>query len=338
MGMPASLKRDAPEWIALVGGALAVVSQGIRLRGQIATDLLSTLSYLGAVIFVAGLIALMRDVAKRLGTIDTNALNARLDVLTAAQQVLTNAALVAEVLEWAQRNPDEVHFAATRDTVHHLVSAYAPRITLSLRQYAQTDAANRPALRIEDHSPIHDLMWRLGKGLPTGSAWFGITRLQHRSAWETPDESFKKFIAEMRERAPDDLHVVRLYHFSDETAYAEMRSLLEEEQRQGIVVRYLIRAQAPSDVSLVWSPPAKGRSGAESGGAKDVVGQARRAGRRPICALEYVAHAGAHLLSVEMHPGESQRFAELAREFAAAWKEGRELPTAPSGIGTSPGR
>jgi hypothetical protein len=341
-------KRIEPaEVIALAGGALGIIGQAVFLYsaskdGLSMQDASDALKLIGVALFVFGGVVGMRDVSKRLAGAQTAALEDRLrglerslcqrfEALSAAHRLSATASTMAEVIRWAGEHPGAVHIAATSATVDHLVNGYTPPIAESLRRYT----VGQPlSLELQDHSPIHDLLWRLGDRLPDGAAWFGITRLESRNAWDSPDDSFQRFLRRMRARARSNrLEVLRLYHFRDRAGLDSMLVNMADELEANIVVRFAVGGDPPEDLSLLLAPTSQPpdaserRSTSNATPSASPIDEALHAGRSPVCALEYHTHGGTLLTRVAIHPGDSDRFRQLAEHFSDRWEGARDLRT-----------
>lgn len=299
------------EWVVAVGGFLSVVGQTLFAMGVGSPQVSQTIRHFGFAIFITGIVLVIRDISKRLVELKN------------AQELAAHKSVIDDVRYWAEASaPKWLHVSAASDVVHDLLSEYLPKLTDSLRKVR---ADPKVTIEVDDHSPIHDLMYRLGRTLPIGSVWMGITLLESKAAWDAPEgDRFRDFKETMRSRAAThELRVLRLYYFHDSEALNALMNDMIEEARCRIDVRYLVGgASVPPDISLLWVPSKRGAARPVAAPAgPDILDAVKGPGYDPLCALEYATRGGTLLTRLAVHPVASQNFEKLYGRFARFWEK-----------------
>jgi len=301
-------KWEPGEIIAAIGAVVAVAGQAVSMASKGNLSLPDAIKVLGLAVFVAGIVLSLREISQRLGE------------LSFTQRFANTLLTLSDTSRrLSRREPKSVYLAATTEALSYLVSDYVPKITTKLEEFATNP---RVTIEVSDHSPIFDLMYRLGQTLPTGSVWLGITLLENPSAWVLPAETrFGRFKHIMRKRARSgELGVARIYFFQNESSLTAMQAELSEEIDSRLAVRILREPPAPPDISLLYSPKRRRSTQAINLEVQDPIAQLRDKSYERLCALTYDAHAGTLLKKLSILPGDSTEFSELEGMFADAWK------------------
>jgi hypothetical protein len=344
-------KRLEPqEWLAAFGALVAIVGFLVPPIGP--GQLLSTVvKTAGFAVFLAGLILAMRISARGIEDLRTKDLprmidaateriegklgglnlprqiqdlSERLDDLRPALKSAGTAMAIYETARDARKNPRTI-VLATSNVISEIFSKYVPQLAESLHDHTKDPSLE---IQVRDHSPIHDLMYQLASSLKTGGVWFGITLLEHSSAWRMQEgDSFSKFRDLTRKRAREkELCVLRLYHFETKTSFELLEKEMREEMQNGIEVRWCIGGEKPPDISLLWAPK---RDGATQFSMppemKDVVSAVRTHYFDRICALEYDTRAGALLTNVILYSEKSPEYDRVDNLFQRHWKRATPL-------------
>jgi hypothetical protein len=218
-----------------------------------------------------------------------------------------------------------IYLCALGDVIGSLVTDH---IAPMVERFKRHKRNRRSTLEVRDRSPIHLLMARLGKRLPLGSVWFGITLLNQPKTWTDPlHDQFASFKQTLSERAAtQELCVLRLYYFDSEAALDSMRPQLEADKASGIITRHLSGAsRQPPDISLLWRPKENGKRLILPENTTNPVRAIREQNYRPVCALVYDTLGGVTLTRVRLIPGESDEFDEWAERFTESWRIAKDF-------------
>jgi hypothetical protein len=309
------------EALALVGLSTTLIGQATSLGG-LKDDWSDMLKLVGLALFFAGIVVTLKDLTRALTE------------LRGAKELTDHKSALDDALHWARHaSPPRWHIAAAGDVLRTLLTDYVPTTTRHL-----CEARTRPqsTFHFDDHSPIHELMYRLAESIPSGSVWFGITHLEQKSAWDLPEaDEFSRFMDKIRSRAEKkEIKVLRLYYFHSEEAREQMHELMFEETGYGLDVRYIEEGRQPPDISLIWIPR-RSRSAAVASGpnGNGILSTVHAESYVPLCALEYTTRGGMLLTKLSVYSGESREFDDLARVFRQFWAEAKELPALPQDSG-----
>lgn len=296
------------EWTALIGILLSTTGQFLKSYGFLNNYLLQVI---GLAIFLGGVIHTLREILNKI------------------LELKSDNAVLRTIREFSEagistRNQNSVYIRATSEFLDEMIKSYVPNISHNLQGLAKNDSLE---LEIQDHSPIFELMYKMGRYLPKKGAWMGITRLQSSEAWTNPyDKQFIHFRDLMRESAKKgEMSVLRLYFFETKEAYKNLKSVLEDEVENNIVTRYLIGGKPPPDISILWIPPKNLNIDEDSMNDHhdDPISRAFSLGYEPICLLDYDTYSGSLLTKMTICRPASKLFKGRVIDFRESWKSGK---------------
>ena len=314
-----------PDYVAWAGVITAALGHSLAIAGPVSVT--KILTPIGLGLFMAGIVLAIRDVQARVKDLQVENLvsavrdiQARVKDLQVENDMLSAHRAVSDTGFWMVGNPSAIHVRATSNVLNSILRDYVPRLANNLKQFTAEQAVQ---IEVEDQSPVFGLMYEIAQGLPIGSAWLGITLLENESAWETPlDDTFIDFRNLMRQRAEEkELSVLRLYYFRSEQAFTNLRRILCDEVKSGIIVRYLIDVRPPPpDISLLWLPPRTVR--VPVGGVRPI-DDVHRNKYVPLCLLDYATRSGLLLTKLSVRAGTSESFGKKERIFAEFWGDAK---------------
>jgi hypothetical protein len=231
--------------IAFIGTVMVVVGAGFT-----GSNWQSWTGAIGMGLFLAQFQLNKKDSHDELVNLGKNhqaSVNRLLEETSAIHHTLS---LVSALLSLTRDDCQKPNLVAAKTITIDYIKTYLPELLDALRNGRD----------YKDRSLMQDLLLNLSMAVPEGGAWFGISRLISKEAWdkECSQAGFAQYIQRMyhlsgegRKLDPSRTPVRRLYAIDSKEISDDLSKVIEFERGKGIAVKY-DRLEDPIDISLIY--------------------------------------------------------------------------------------
>jgi hypothetical protein len=310
-------------WIlALVGAILSFAGFLPDVKNTLGFDA-AYLKAMGILLFLGTIVVAIKETAKALTQVTDvvarlKGLELGLEALSDELEYGRSLHRVLDLARTGKHGAREVYHPA-RAAAESLVKAAEHHKSLSSEVKRWHDG-QLEKLAFAESFMISDLLCRLLERLPSGTVWFGVTKLV--SGWSSAaDPRFANFIKQLQEKTYNEtIHIFRVYCGSPNQAEELKKAMQEHQGNSRIHARCLIveKPDSYADVSLLVQ--LEGNQIRTLCNTENVGACLKGDVARPICGMEFQVIGGAILESVQLIGADTPRFKQLASDFCGVWR------------------
>lgn len=284
------------------------------------------LSFLSTAFLLAGVILWLHSSEQKLKKVDQIA--DQLDRLEGKALYGSTGVSVANLLGLQNGSETLAHCRAGGLTISPLLFDSIPRV---VRDFYDLNSGDKDELKLKDRHMVDNFLYNLIKQIPIGSFWFGVSLLQNPEAWQkkTANMAYYNFQREVERRTENqEINYFRLLYFEDELHRENMDSIIQEQQKAKLQLRYKATASALEDTSIIWVPVKESKKAVKIKDLNFPIQELENKSNefKPLCAIKFETRGGRDLDEMEIYSPKTSNFDRLLRNFKDNWKDARDIP------------